>query len=379
MKVFLLLSLIVANFVKAETTFFQIHPNVTRKYLDRPLHIDDFKLGLTLYRIDRSHPNFYQPKIVIQFFDETPRIIHSIESSLSKEEVECLSDQGQFQCELSLRTLPIPLSQAACSLKALLLNDSGETIGEVGAVRFGKCTKTILGSADLGWKDGFSIQDIQSDSRSPFPKESSKKISATFFNHGDATKRNFEVFAIGENKEGEPLWVSQIDIIGSIASISTKELAFKKLIAPWQYHKLCKLRLVLDPHSRVKEQNAYNNEIEVRFGLCEQNTQANAKTDVAPWIEYADEALTVHIANISKIAIFDSIPFQVEAWDAIGNLTDSFLQSYDKPLHGFGEEGTYHWITGSPEPCRFRVFLDPDELLDEEDRRNNVVEIDHCQ
>lgn len=112
----ILFSLISAKIAWAGETFFQIRPEIIRRYIDRPLYIDDFKLNLTLLRLVKNHPDQYQSKIQIQFFDDIGMVFHSNNGFLSKAEVRCINDQEQFQCKLDARTLPLHLVDSTCSL-----------------------------------------------------------------------------------------------------------------------------------------------------------------------------------------------------------------------------------------------------------------------
>ena len=379
MKGLILCCFFFIGYANAESFPFQISPKIETSYLDKPLYIEDSKLNISLIRLDRDNPDFYRPMVKIDFLKSNLKIFHSIIKSIASSDLKCLNDSYQFVCNMESIGIPIPLEKFSCSIRITFINEDYRSISNDFIVKWGKCSNRPQGESDLSFQLDYNLEKFPLNSSSPYPQEAKMLLSSKLDNKGEITKRNFEVFAIGENRNGKVIWMGQMDSLGFMHPNSHKEFIFKEVISPWQFHEICKLRLVADPHNRVDEISKSNNEIELRFGLCEDAVNPEQKPDIAPWIEFDDETLIVHIANLSKVTIFDPIGFQIESWDSDGNLSDNFIQSIDQTLHGYGEEGTYHWLVGKDRACKFRISLDPKDHLGEYERRNNVIEKNYCQ
>ncbi|MBI2519499.1 MAG: hypothetical protein HYV97_03755 [Bdellovibrio sp.] len=373
-----LLGVTFSFYTYAQTPVFQLHGEVNRISLSAPLYLDDYKLGLSFSRIDNT-PQKLGPILVDMIFYDQQGTPLKISKSLPVRDDECLRDANQFQCIMRPISLPMVLGPTTCKVKVFLKGTRDVALSNEEFITWGDCARTSRQTTapDLSWNEEYKVANLPLNT-SPFPREANRSLTLTLKNSGNQnTQRPFSFFAIGENEEGEIIWQSAIDILNIVSSQTTHDFSISDNISPWQWHRLCKLRLIADPENKIQEISKLNNELELNFGLCE--PKEDKRPDLAPWLRVENDLLTVHLQNISTVDVSPPVTAHIEAFNEEGHSTDDFILSYDFILHGFGDEGLLHWRIGNPDSCRFKVMLDPNDRLRESDRFNNIFELNLCR
>ncbi len=363
----------------ASSEIFQLHSEIKRISLAAPLSLDDYKLELSFARIDNSPQKLGPILVDLVFYDEQDSPV-KISKSLSVRDDECLRDLSQFQCVMRPIALPMTLARTTCKFNVFLKGTRDVALSNEQFITWGKCARITIPtsiSPDLSWNEDYKLTNLPL-ANSPYPREASKHLALTLNNSGNANpKRPFTLLAIGENEKGEIIWQSFIDVMGPLSSQASHNFVFSEAVAPWQWHHLCSLRLIADPEHKIQEISKLNNELELNFGLCE--PQDNKRPDLASWLQIENDLLNVHIQNLSPVDVLPPVTFQLEVFDREGRMSDSFVQSYDSTIYGFGDEGIFSWKVGNPQSCRFKVMLDPSDRLRESKRSNNFFELNLCK
>ncbi|MBI2518853.1 MAG: hypothetical protein HYV97_00470 [Bdellovibrio sp.] len=379
--IFLLFFCFVSKQSLGAIPFFQTTARLSVNFLGAPVYTADHKLSIQFHRNNSLPSEIKYAKLSIEYRGNAGATLFKQESRVSDDLLNCLNDLTQDNCAPAPTYLPMALERNICSVE-IMLTGPGGALANGALLSRPDCVTTVpvgLKAADLAWNELIAWNNLPG-SASPYPFENKKQLRAYLRNVGDRkTVKNYQAFAIGETSGGEIIWTSVVEGLGEILPQGEIELLFPEFISPWQWHQLCRVRLIGDPKQKVPEKNKMNNEQTFDFGLCEDAPDSSERADVAPWMEVTDGILALHIANLSKSNLAGPVTFIIEARTATGALTDSFEMSYGKPIEGYGMYGTYEWRPPRVDSCHFKVMLDPMGYLGERVRENNIYELNICQ
>ena len=366
-------------FAQAEDVFFRPAAQIVVRKVPFPISITDY--GLKVQTLKLALPSVQGPFELV--LSHALANGHTVKTShlLGQNTQDCLNSQRQMNCPTDEIKLSLVLERTTCNLNGYIVGERGVRVSSDFEMAWGRClshrtTGQYLADLQIGEMLETRLYDVRS---TPFPYSGKRKLSLTVSNDGHGpNERTFELIALGEDKDGSIIWSASQDISKGLFAGEEREIEVKESILPWQWNNLCRVRTVVNRELFTPEENFFNNERSFQIGDCRPKV-IGARPDLSLWAEFVDGELIVHVVNLSKMAVADVVYLKLDASTDIGEQSDQFQVSLPGGIAPLGEEIVYRWRPTSIKTCHFKTVVDPDNLLNEENRFNNEVELNVCE
>ena len=282
------------------------------EFIGPPVSIMNSTLEVALDPRAPNAPKAKRAAIQITAYGVVGAILSSTRDALTDSEIANCFEITPGKC-LIRRPIPLSLATLACSLLIETESPDIGVLAEPVRVQWGVCAEPMNsanpGNTDWSWAKTLEISETARNIGS-IVRESLRQLHVAVQYKGEVgsvSADQMRVITLGYDQLGKIVWAASEEHQGGANEYSRGiPLRIEAYIFPWQWHRLCQLRMTVLPTYKqiaVAETDYLNNEWVTDVGLCEANPESNpaARADLAAWLSRSESKVGLHFINLGPV------------------------------------------------------------------------------